>query len=119
MDVAKIQTWLREFVRERDWEQFHNPKNLVMALTGEAGELAELFQWLTPEQAASILADPVQAERVRDELADVLVYCLRLADVLGVDLDQAVWTKLGKNAAKYPADLARGKAVKYTDLKQP
>ncbi|SFQ72866.1 NTP pyrophosphatase, house-cleaning of non-canonical NTPs [Amycolatopsis arida] len=85
-----MQTALAEFVVRRDWQQFHTPKNLAMALAGEAGELLELFQWLTPEQAAQIMHTPEQAERVRHELADVLSYLLRLADVLEVDLAAAL-----------------------------
>lgn len=104
------------FAAERDWEQFHTPKNLVMALTGEAGELTELFQWLTCEESATIMADPATAARVREELADVFSYLLRLADVLGVDLESALTEKVAMNAVKYPVERARSTAVKYTDL---
>jgi NTP pyrophosphatase (non-canonical NTP hydrolase) len=116
LDLAELQSYLRGFIRERDWEQFHNPKNLAMALAGEAGELLEIFQWLTPEQASAVMADAKAAQAVRHELADVLVYCARLADVLKIDLHAAVWDKMRHNAAKYPVDRARGKATKYTDL---
>ncbi|HEX9033191.1 MAG TPA: nucleotide pyrophosphohydrolase [Streptosporangiaceae bacterium] len=102
MSIASLQSRLREFAAERDWEQFHTPKNLVMALTGEVGELTEIFQWLTPEESAAVLADPARATAVRDEVADVLAYLLRLADVLGVDLEQALTEKMVKNAIKYP-----------------
>lgn len=114
--IVSLTRILRVFAEERQWEQFHTPKNLIMALTGEVGELSELFQWLTPEEAARLMQDPMAAERVRDELADVTSYVLRLADILGVDLVSAVWAKVGKNALKYPVDKARGNAVKYTDL---
>jgi dCTP diphosphatase len=103
MPIADLQRQLREFAAERDWEQFHSPKNLVMALTGEVGELTELFQWLTPEQSARVMDDAADADKVRDELADVLAYLLRLSDVLGVDLEGALAAKIIKNAAKYPA----------------
>ena len=103
MAIAALQEQYREFVAERDWEQFHAPKNLVMALTGEVGELVELFQWLTPEQSAGVMADAALAGQVRDELADVFAYLIRLADVLGVDLEQAFTDKMIKNALKYPA----------------
>jgi NTP pyrophosphatase (non-canonical NTP hydrolase) len=103
MPIADLQRQLREFAAERDWEQFHSPKNLVMALVGEVGELTELFQWLTPEESARIMADSGAAGMVRDELADVLAYLLRLSDVLGVDLEEALAAKIIKNAAKYPA----------------
>lgn len=116
-DWAKVMADVRAFVQERDWEQFHTPKNLAMALTGEAGELMELFQWLTPDESKAIMQDPKRAEKVRDEFADVLVYCLRLADVLGLEPEAAIRAKLAKNRAKYPVELARGRATKYDELK--
>jgi NTP pyrophosphatase (non-canonical NTP hydrolase) len=115
-DFAELQSYMREFVKDREWEQFHTPKNLAMALAGEAGELLEIFQWLTPDESQSIMKDPKTAQAVKDELADVLAYCARLADVLSVDVGGAVWEKMRRNAAKYPADKARGNAKKYTDL---
>jgi NTP pyrophosphatase (non-canonical NTP hydrolase) len=116
--IARLQDQLREFSAERDWEQFHTPKNLVMALTGEVGELSELFQWLTPSESSQIMSDPVRAVQVRDEIADVLGYLLQLADVLGVDVERALTDKIVKNAAKYPAEVSRSKATKYTELPQ-
>jgi len=112
VDVAGLGDALAAFARERDWEQFHSPKNLVMALTGEVGELSELFQWLTEDASRAVATDPATARRVRDELADVLVYLVRLADVLEIDLDEAVRTKMQMNAHKYPVELARGSARK-------
>jgi NTP pyrophosphatase (non-canonical NTP hydrolase) len=88
-----------------------------MALAGEAGELTELFQWLTPDQSLNIMQDAPKAEAVRDELADIFGYCLRLADILGVDLEAAFTAKMAKNALKYPVHLAKGSAAKYTELK--
>jgi NTP pyrophosphatase (non-canonical NTP hydrolase) len=111
-----LQEQFRGFVAERDWEQFHNPKNLVMALTGEVGELAEVFQWLTPAESAAVLDDPVSAGQVRDELADVFAYLIRLADVLGVDLEQAFVDKMVKNARKYPVETSRSSAARHTEL---
>lgn len=102
MSIADLKRQLKEFAAERDWEQFHSPKNLVMALVGEAGELTELFQWLTPEESLRVMDDAASADRVRDEIADVLAYLLRLSDVLGVDLEEALAAKIIKNAAKYP-----------------
>ncbi|MGN6793537.1 MAG: nucleotide pyrophosphohydrolase [Streptosporangiaceae bacterium] len=104
MPIADLQGQLREFAAERDWEPFHSPKNLVMALAGEVGELTELFQWLTPEESAQVMRDAASAGRVRDEMADVLAYLLRLADVLAVDIEEALAAKMIKNAAKYPVD---------------
>ena len=103
---------LRQFAIDRDWEQFHAPKNLAMALMVEAGELAEHFQWLTPAQSDSL--SPIQQAEVADELADVLLYLLRLADRLNVDLAVAARAKMIKNAQKYPAEQVRGRAKKYS-----
>lgn len=107
---------LRLFAKERNWEQFHSPKNLVMALTGEVGELTELFQWLTEDQSRRVCDDPAAGSRVEEELADVLLYLVRLADVLGVDLNEAVRRKLKLNAEKYPANLVYGVSKKYDEL---
>jgi NTP pyrophosphatase (non-canonical NTP hydrolase) len=116
MSISSLQRQLRRFAAERDWEQFHSPKNLVMALTGEVGELTELFQWLTPAESAAVMTGEAGAERVREEMADVLAYLLRLADVLDVDLEAALSAKIIKNAEKYPVRAARSSAAKYTDV---
>jgi NTP pyrophosphatase (non-canonical NTP hydrolase) len=116
VSITSLQRELRDFAVERDWEQFHSPKNLVMALAGEVGELTEIFQWLTPDQSAGVMVQGASAARVREEMADVLAYLLRLADVLGVDLEAALADKILKNAAKYPVETARSSATKYTDL---
>ena len=105
-------TRVRAFAEERDWQQFHTPKNLVMALAGEVGELVAEFQWLTPEQAAAVMDDPAAGARVRAEVGDVVIYLTRLADVLGIDLEEAALTKLAEVAARYPADEVRGSADK-------
>jgi dCTP diphosphatase len=116
MSITSLQRELRDFAAERDWDQFHSPKNLVMALAGEVGELTEIFQWLTPDESADVMVQAASAARVREEMADVLAYLLRLADVLGVDLEAALADKIVKNAAKYPVETARSSAAKYTDL---
>ena len=105
---------LRAFVAERDWDQFHNPKNLVMALVAEAGELAEHFQWLTLEESANL--PPETRAEVELEIADVLLFLLRLCDKLDVDPLAAGLKKLELNAAKYPVEKSRGKATKYDRL---
>lgn len=105
---------LRAFVAERDWAQFHNPKNLVMALVAEAGELVEPFQWLTPEQADQL--PPAQHEAVAMEIADVFIYLLELADRLDIDVLQAAERKLARNAERYPVAKSRGVATKYDQL---
>lgn len=115
MELSDLTDSIRQFSRERDWEKFHLPRNLVLALVGEVGELAELFQWRTDEQSAHIM-DQAEGRPVREELADVFYYLLRLADVLGVDLGEALAAKLKINAEKYPVEKARGSAAKYTEL---
>lgn len=104
---------LRDFARERAWDRFHTPKNLAMALSVETAELIEPFQWLTAEQSLNLSVE--QHEAVRQELADVLIYLTRLADVLKIDLLEAAADKLVINARKYPVDKAHGNATKSTD----
>ena len=104
---------LRDFAADRDWERFHSPKNLAMALAAESGELLEHFQWLTEAQSREL--DPSQRELVAAELADVLLYLLRLADRLGVDLKTAAERKIAVNEKRYPVDRVRGSAKKYTE----
>ncbi len=116
IDVKGLSEALAAFAAERDWDQYHSPKNLAMALTGEVGELSEIFQWLTEEASKSVATNPDTATAVREELADVTLYLVRLASVLGVDLNEAVIQKLQKNAAKYPVDKAHGSHKKYDKL---
>lgn len=108
---------LRRFAAERDWEQFHSPKNLAMALIVEAGELVEHFQWRSEAESARLPADKLEA--VRQELADVLLYTIRLADRLDVDLATAAHRKIALNERKYPADRVRGDARKYSEYQDP
>ena len=100
--LSDLAAMLRAFAEARDWEQYHTPKNLAMALAGEAGELVACFQWLTPDESAHVMDDPGTAEAVESELADVLQYLIRLADVLGVDLAEAVRRKARLNEARFP-----------------
>ena len=116
-DLIALRDQLRKFAAERNWEQFHTPRNLLLALVGEVGELAELFQWVSDEQAAVIMRDEQLAARVREELADVLGYVVQLADALGIDLYEALRAKIILNGEKYPASLAHGTAAKYTELR--
>ena len=104
---------LRKFAAERDWDQFHSPKNLAIALSVEAAELLEHFQWLTEAQSSALA--PEKREEVRDEMADVLLYLVRLADKLDVDLVDAAEKKIAKNALKYPAAQVRGSMKKYSE----
>ncbi len=105
---------IKAFAEERDWDQFHNPKNLAMALAGEAGELLEHFQWLTFDEAANL--PPATRDAVALECADVLLFLVRLADKLDIDLAAAADKKLALNALKYPIEKSRGKATKYDKL---
>ena len=102
LDVESLQQRLREFAAQRGWEPYQNPKNLAMALVVEAAELVEIFQWLTPEQAAGLQADPQRHAHVGEEVADVLLYLLSLADRCGIDVLAATERKLALNALKYP-----------------
>ena len=111
-NLDTLREHIRAFASARDWETYHTPKNLVMALSVEMAELVEPFQWLTPEQSKQLGAE--QHEAVRQEMADVLIYLTRLADVLGIDLLDAAADKLAINASKYPVEQARGNALKYS-----
>ena len=113
-DLQALISALRNFARERDWEQFHAPKNLAAALSVEAAELLEHFQWLTEEQSRQLSAE--KKTEVAQELADVFLYLLQLSDKLDVDLSKAAWSKLNANAAKYPIDRAKGSSKKYTEI---
>lgn len=104
---------IQAFVEERDWQQFHSPKNLAMAMIVEAAELVEHFQWMTEQESREVTAE--KKELISQELADTLVYLLRIADVLGIDLIDAANRKLDINARKYPVDKARGRNDKYTE----
>lgn len=110
MNIDELTEAVRQFAAEREWEQFHTPKNLAMALSGEAGELLAEFQWLTAEQSSSLNAEQRQA--VGEEMADVLIYLCRLADVTGIDLMAAAEAKLEANRARYSVEVAKGNAVK-------
>jgi dCTP diphosphatase len=113
-ELDSLRDDLRRFAAVRDWDQFHSPKNLSSALVVEAAELLEQFQWLTEEQSRNLTHD--QANAVRKELADVLIYLVRLADKLNVDLIEASREKIIENAAKYPVEKSKGSSRKYTDL---
>jgi NTP pyrophosphatase (non-canonical NTP hydrolase) len=115
LDTRHIQDKIGQFASEREWEQFHTPKNISMALTVEAAELMEIFQWLTPQEAQDVMKTP-KADAVRAEVADVAVYLLRLCDLLQIDLTQAIEHKMQLNAAKYPVEKSRGSNRKYDEL---
>lgn len=111
LDLNEAAVYLRGFAAERDWEQFHTPKNLSMALAGEAGELLEIFQWLTAEQSTDL--DEVTMKHTGEELVDILQYVVRIADLLNIDLNEAFWAKFEKNELRYVAAEVRGSAAKH------
>jgi dCTP diphosphatase len=111
--MENLKGTIRQFVRERDWEQFHSPKNLAMALSVEVSEIVEHFQWLTQEQSRNL--PPEKLREVAQEIGDVMIYLVELSDQMGVDPIKAASEKVSTNSSKYPADLVRGRAAKYTE----
>ena len=107
--ISTLRDAMRAFVRERDWEQFHSPKNLAMALSAEAAELMEHFLWMENDESRAVAADPARRREIVDEIADVLGVCLALCNALDLDLSDAFLDKMSRNVLKYPADRARGK----------
>ena len=116
LDLEKLKLDLRRFAKARAWEKFHSPKNLSMALAVEASELLERFQWLTEEQSRNLDAEELRA--IEEEIADVQIYLVRLADKVRVNIGDAVRNKMRLNYSRYPANLVRGSARKYSDYKK-
>jgi dCTP diphosphatase len=114
--IAQLKQRVLSFARERDWEQFHSPKNLSMALAAEAGELMEHFLWASPEESKAIAREPAKGARIAEELADVVIYALEFANATGLDLAAAIEGKIAANARKYPVEKSRGRSEKYTEL---
>jgi NTP pyrophosphatase (non-canonical NTP hydrolase) len=112
--IARLRDRLRDFAAARDWDQFHSPKNLAIALSIEAAELLEHFQWVSDKDSLS--PSPEKLGKIDEEIADVFLYLIRLADMLNVDLIQVAEKKIDRNAQKYPVEKARGIAKKYTEL---
>ncbi len=110
MNINFLTEQLRQFARERDWERYHTPKNLAMAMSVEMAELVEHFQWLTPDESVAVQDDPAKLTAVGEEMADILLYLVRMADVMGVDLEQVALRKIGLNAIKYPPFPQKAKA---------
>ncbi|MBI4826922.1 MAG: nucleotide pyrophosphohydrolase [Nitrospirae bacterium] len=113
MNLPDIQQTLRKFAEARNWDQFHSPKNLSMALAAEAAELLEIFQWLTEEQSKDIVNSEKELAQVKEEIADVFIYLVRLADKLNIDIEKEVLAKIALNEKKYPVGLSKDNAVKY------
>ncbi len=114
--MAELKSRILAFARERDWEQFHAPKNLSMALAAEAGELMEHFLWATPEASADLARQPAKRADIESELADVVIYALEFANITGIDVAAAIERKMAANAARYPVEKARGRSDKYDAL---
>ena len=114
--VAELRQRVLAFVHEREWEQFHSPKNLSMALAAESGELMEHFLWTESKASLDVARDPKKRRAIEDEVADVVIYALEFANICGIDLAAAIETKMAANAKKYPVEKARGRADKYTEL---
>lgn len=116
MNLEEIRRQVADFARDRDWDQFHSIRNLILAMVGEVGEVAEIVQWASDDGVEELLSSGGR-ERLAQELADVLIYLVRIADKSGIDLADAVDQKLIENDAKYPRDKARGNSKKYTELR--
>ena len=116
--VSALRQLVHQFVAERNWQQFHSPKNLAMALSIEAAELMEHFQWCTGEESRELTKNPAKLAEVGEELADVLSYSLGLANTLGIDLTQALQSKMQKNRVKYPADTYRGRYKREPEVRE-
>ena len=117
MNIEEIKDKLRKIANVRDWEQFHTPKNLAMAISGEVGELVEIFQWLSQEDSKKEYISNEDLSRVKEEIADILLYAIRLSDKLDIDLEEAVKAKLKVNEAKYPIEVSKGNSTKYNRRK--
>ena len=114
--VSELRDRILAFVKEREWEQFHSPKNLSMALSAEAAELMEHFLWATPEESRGVAADPTRRAKIAEELADVVIYALEFANMTGLDVAACIEAKMAANALKYPIEKAKGRSAKYTEL---
>jgi len=115
--IYQLKQLIQDFVDERDWRKYHNPKDLAVSIAIEAAELMELFQWVSEREVETMLEDAERFTRLEEELADIIILCFNLANVLNVDVAKAVTKKVEKNRAKYPVDLVNGNYKKYTQLK--
>ena len=115
INIEAIKKKLREFSKERDWEQYHSPKNLAMALSVEVAELVEIFQW-SNEGGLDVTKDPIQKNKIKNEIADIFNYLVKLIDALEIDIEEASLRKIKENAEKYPIEKAKGKSAMYCDL---
>ena len=114
--VASLKGEVKAFCEERDWDWFHNPKDLAIGMVTEASELLDIFRFKDADQCQALLSDPGSREHIEEEVADVLYFVLRFAQMNGIDLSEALESKISKNARKYPVDLSKGKNLKYTEF---
>lgn len=112
--LQEIKVRIKQFIKERDWEQFHSPKNISMSISIEAAELMEHFQWLTIEQSKKLLNDKKKREEIEDELADIAIYIIDFCNLFNIDIEKSIVRKLGKSAMKYPVHIVKGRPHKYT-----
>jgi len=112
--LQEIKARIKQFIKERDWEQFHSPKNISMSISIEAAELMEHFQWLTTEQSKKLLKNNKKREKIEDELADIAIYIIDFCNLFNIDIEKIIIRKLDKSAKKYPAHIVKGKIHKYT-----
>lgn len=115
-NLEKMLDAQRKFSKDRNWDQFHTPKNLAIALNVEASELLEIFQWLSDNQSMQVMNEANRSLQIKEEIADVLYYLIRMADILNIDLEKEFWNKLAKNEEKYPIEKSHGNAKKYTEF---
>jgi len=115
IDINQLKLLQQEFSQVRDWEKFHTPKNLAMALTCESAELLELFQWLSEDESRAAHEDPTLKEKTSQELADIMLYLIRIADLMKINLNEAIRNKIAHNNKKYPAERVKGSAKKYDE----
>lgn len=113
LDIGSLKEKISHFAKERDWEKFHTPKNLACALSVEAGELLEEFQWMSDEDQENIDEEKIKA--ISEELSDIITYAIRISDILNINLPEAITDKIKKNAKKYPAEIVKGSSKKYTE----
>ena len=115
-NIIDIKTRILNFIEERDWTKYHNPKDIAISISIEASELLELFQWTKEQDVKEITSNPQKRQKIADELADIIIYCLSLSNAIDIDVSQAISEKIDKNSAKYPVDKIKGDYKKYTEI---
>ena len=116
--LSELKDKVKDFIQERDWTKYHNPKDIAVSIAIEVGELLELFQWVKDDDQAKKIQDPSEYKKLEEELADIIIYCLSLANVTNMDISSAIVNKIEKNKAKYPVGQVKGDYKKYTELEE-